>query len=147
MPSFKTWIYFTLFFGFVNHLTAQPPACVLIVIFVFNEMKLKICFKTFLVDMRVELGEILGAEFGHNPTVLMQLCDVQKDQYWPKCDKHAKSIAVSRFQFTVSAIKPSLKSLVFSMHSCEGDWTYECGSQWSLKCWFRFITPRYTLND
>ena len=27
-----------------------------------------------------------------NPTVLMQLYDVQKDQYWPKCDKHAKSI-------------------------------------------------------
>ena len=34
-----------------------------IVIFVFNEMKLKIWFRTFLVDMRVKLGEIPGAEF------------------------------------------------------------------------------------
>ena len=29
-----------------------------------------------------------------NPTVLMQLYDVQKDQYWSKCDRHAKNIAV-----------------------------------------------------
>ena len=34
-----------------------------IVIFVFNEMKLKIWFRTFLVDMRVKLGEIYVAEF------------------------------------------------------------------------------------
>ena len=27
-----------------------------------------------------------------NPAVLMQIYDVQKAQYWPKCDKHAKSI-------------------------------------------------------
>ena len=27
-----------------------------------------------------------------NPTVLMQIYDVQKGQYWPKCDKHANSI-------------------------------------------------------
>ena len=35
----------------------------LIVIFVFNEIKLKVCFRTFLVDMRVKLGEISGVEF------------------------------------------------------------------------------------
>ena len=27
-----------------------------------------------------------------NPAVLMQIYDVQKGQYWPKCDKHANSI-------------------------------------------------------
>ena len=34
-----------------------------VIFFVFNEMKLKICFRTFLVDMRIKLSEIHGAKF------------------------------------------------------------------------------------
>ena len=54
---------FTSLFFLLLWMTGHAPACVLIVIFVFNKMKLKICFRTFIVDMHVKLGEIYVAEF------------------------------------------------------------------------------------